>query len=165
VTGIAIDVLLWSFVAALAVAAAVRSRTFAWNGLRDGLVDCLRLIPRLIVGVVAAGFVAEVLPQQVIISWLGPDSGMIGLTIATVAGALTPGGPVVGFAIAATGLKSGAGAPQIVAYVCAWSLFAVERTLMWEMPVMQHKAVLMRVAVSLPLPFLAGAIALLAGKP
>jgi hypothetical protein len=165
VTGLAIDVLLWGFVAALAVTAALRSRTMAWNGLYDGLIDCLRLVPRLIVGVVAAGFVAEVLPQNVVVSWLGPQSGIIGLTIATAAGALTPGGPMVGFAIAATGLKSGAGAPQIVAYVAAWSLFAMERTLMWELPVMSGRAVWVRIAVSLPLPFLAALIAMLVGKP
>ena len=164
-TGFLVDALLWGFVAALAVAAAVRSRAMALEGLREGFIDCLRLVPRLIVGVIAAGFVAEVLPQQVIVSWLGPDSGFLGLSIATAAGALTPGGPVVGFAIAATGLKSGAGAPQITAYVAAWSLFAVERTLMWEMPMMDRKAVLMRVAVSLPLPFLAAAIAMLVGRP
>jgi hypothetical protein len=162
---ILVDILLWSFVAALAVMAALRSPALARDGLRDGVIDCLHLVPRMIVGVIAAGFVAEVLPQQLIISWLGPDSGIVGLSIATAAGAFTPGGPVVGFAIAAAGLKSGAGAPQIVAYVAAWSLFAVERTLMWEMPMMQRRAVLVRVVVSLPLPFLAAMIAMQVGKP
>jgi hypothetical protein len=165
VTGIIIDVLLWGFVIVLALTAAVRSRALAWSGLREGVIDCLRLVPRLIVGVVGAGFLSEVLPQDVIVSWFGPGSGLTGLLIASIAGALTPGGPVVGFAIAATGLKSGAGGPQIVAYVTAWSLFAMERLLIWEMPVMERKAVLLRIAVSLPLPFLAAAVAMLAGRP
>jgi uncharacterized membrane protein YraQ (UPF0718 family) len=165
VTGLAIDALLWAFVAALALAAAVRSRTMAWDGLRDGVVDFLRLIPRLVFGVIGAGFLAEVLPQDIIVSWFGPDSGLLGLTIAAIVGAVTPGGPVVGFAIGATALKSGAGAPQIIAFVSAWSLYSLQRLLMWELPVMDRKAVWVRIAVSLPLPFLAAGIAMLVGKP
>jgi uncharacterized membrane protein YraQ (UPF0718 family) len=165
VIGLDIDVLLWAFVAALALVAALRSRAMAWDGLRDGTVDFLRLIPRLVFGVIGAGFLAEVLPQDLIVSWFGPQSGLIGLTIATVVGAIVPGGPVVGFAIAATALKSGAGAPQVIAFVTAWSLFAMQRVLMWELPVMDGKAVWVRIGVSLPLPFLAAAIAMLVGKP
>jgi len=163
--GLAIDVLLWSFVAALAVAAAMRSRTMLWDGVRDGVVDFLRLTPRLVFGVIGAGFLAEVLPQDIIVAWFGPESGITGLTIASVVGAVTPGGPVVGFAIAATALKSGAGAPQVIAFVTAWSLYSVQRLVMWEFPVMDGKAVWVRIAVSLPLPFLAAAIAMVVGKP
>ena len=164
-TGFIIDALLWAFVAGLAMAAAMRSRTMMWTGLRDGTVDFLRLIPRLVLGVIGAGFFAEVLPQDVIVSWFGPQSGLLGLALATVVGAATPGGPVVGFAIGATALKSGAGAPQVIAFVTAWSLFALQRLLMWEVPVMDAKAVWVRVTVSLPLPFLAAAIAMVAGRP
>jgi uncharacterized membrane protein YraQ (UPF0718 family) len=165
VIGLAIDVVLWGFVAGLAVMAAMRSRALAWEGLRDGAVDFLRLIPRLVLGVLGAGFLAEVLPQDLIVSWFGPQSGLTGLTIATVVGAIVPGGPVVGFAIGATALKSGAGAPQVIAFIVAWSLFALQRLMMWELPVMDGKAVWVRIAVSLPLPFLAAAIAMLVGRP
>jgi uncharacterized membrane protein YraQ (UPF0718 family) len=165
VIGLAIDIVLWGFVAGLAVMAAMRSRALAWEGLRDGAVDFLRLIPRLVLGVIGAGFLAEVLPQDLIVSWFGPQSGLTGLTIATVVGAIVPGGPVVGFAIGATALKSGAGAPQVIAFIVAWSLFALQRLMMWELPVMDGKAVWVRIAVSLPLPFLAAAIAMLVGRP
>ena len=164
-TGLAIDVLLWAFVAGLAMAAALRSRAMVWEGMRDGVVDFLRLIPRLVFGVIGAGFLAEVLPQEIIVSWLGPESGVLGLTIAAIIGTVTPGGPVVGFAIAATAIKSGAGAPQVIAFVTAWSVHSLQRLLMWELPVMDPKAVWVRVAVSVPLPFLAAAIAMLVGKP
>ena len=70
-------------------------------------------------------------------------------------GALTPGGPVVGFSIAAAALKSGAGAPQIIAYTIAWALFALPRLLVFEIPAMPARVVWLRVAVSLPLPFIA----------
>jgi hypothetical protein len=164
-TSIAIDLVLWGFVSALAVAAALRSRALAWDGLRYGAIDFLRLIPRLVLGVIGAGFLAEVMPQDLIVPWLGPDSGILGLTIATVGGAVTPGGPVVGFAIAAAALKSGAGVPQVIAFVTAWSLYSLQRLLMWEFPVMDHRTVWKRIAASLPLPFLAAAIAMVVGRP
>jgi hypothetical protein len=74
-----------------------------------------------------------------------------------VGGAFTPGGPVIGFAIGTAALKGGAGTPQVIAYVTAWALFAVQRLLMWEMPVMPRRLVVLRMAASLPLPFLAAA--------
>jgi uncharacterized membrane protein YraQ (UPF0718 family) len=162
---LAIDILLWAIVVALAVMAGMRSNALLKQGMRDGVVDFLALIPRLIFGVIGAGFLAEVLPQQLIVSWIGPDSGLLGVAIATLVGGLTPGGPVVGFAIGATALKSGAGAPQVIAFVTAWSLYAIQRFVMWEIPVMPARVVWVRAIASLPLPFLAAAIAMLAGKP
>ena len=37
-----------------------------------------------------------VIPPEVITGWLGPDSGWFGVLAAVIAGAATPGGPVVG---------------------------------------------------------------------
>jgi len=39
---------------------------------------------------------------------------------AVIAGAATPGGPVVGFSIGAVALRAGGGSPQVLAYVVAW---------------------------------------------
>jgi hypothetical protein len=161
----AIDILLWSIVAGLMLMAAVRSRSVLNEAVREGVLDFVRLIPRLVFGVVGAGFLAEVLPQQLIVSWIGPDSGIVGVAIATVVGGLTPGGPVVGFAIGVTALKSGAGAPQVIAFVTAWSLYAIQRFVMWEIPVMPPHVVWLRAIASLPLPFLAALTAVLIGKP
>ena len=97
--------------------------------------DFLTLLPRIAIGMIGSGFIAEILPQHLIPSWLGPGTGTAGLMLATFAGALTPGGPVVGFAIATAALKSGAGAPQVIAYTIAWALFALPRVLVFEIPV------------------------------
>ena len=78
---------------------------------------------------------------------------------------LWPGGPVVGFSIGAAALKSGAGAPQVIAYTTAWALYAIHRLLIWEMPMMPARIVWLRALVSLPLPFLAAALAVLLGRP
>ncbi len=162
---LAINVLLWLVVAILAFVAASRGRILLNSGARDGVIEFFMLLPRIGIGVIGSGFIAEVLPKELIGAWLGPESGLTGVVIATLGGALTPGGPVVGFSIGAAALKSGAGAPQVIAYSTAWALYAIHRLVMWEVPMMPARIVWLRAAVSLPLPFIAAVMAMLVGKP
>ena len=162
---LAVNVLLWLVVAILAFLAATRGRILLNNGAREGLREFIRLLPRIGAGVIGAGFIAEVLPKALVASWLGPQSGFAGVLIATLGGALTPGGPVVGFSIGAAALKGGAGAPQVIAYSTAWALYAIHRLVIWEVPMMPPRLVWLRAAVSVPLPFIAAAIALALGRP
>jgi hypothetical protein len=160
-----IDGLLWLIVAVLAVTVAVRARAYLGPTIREGLMDAVRLLPRIGLGVIGAGYIAAALPNDLIGRWLGADSGMAGVVLAVIGGALTPGGPVVGFSIGAAALKSGAGAPQVIAYSTAWALYALQRLVLWEMPVLPVRFVLLRAVVSLPVPFLAAAGAMLLGRP
>ncbi len=162
---LAINLALWGLVAVLLIATARRSPALVHEGVRDGAIEFVRLLPRIVVGVVGSGFIAAVLPQNLIGELLGPDSGLSGMAIAVIGGTLTPGGPVVGFSVGAAALKSGAGAPQVIAYTTAWALFALQRLFVFEVPMMAPRVVWLRAAVSLPLPFLAAAFAMLAGKP
>ena len=162
---LAINILLWLVVAALAFLAAMRGRVLLDDGVRAGTLEFILLLPRIGIGVVGSGFVAEALPNEWIAPWLGPQSGFLGVVIATIGGALTPGGPVVGFSIGAAALKSGAGAPQVIAYSTAWALYAIHRLMIWEVPLMPARVVWLRAAVSLPLPFMAAALAMLLGRP
>ena len=160
-----VDVLLWAIVAVLGAAVIVRSHSAFSDSLRFAAREFLALLPRIAIGMIGSGFIAEILPQHLMPSWFGAGTGAWGLVIASVAGALTPGGPVVGFAIATAALKSGAGAPQVIAYSIAWALFALPRVLIYEIPSMPPQVVWLRVAVSVPLPFLAAWAAMLVGKP
>ena len=162
---LAINILLWLIVAVLAAIAAYRGRVLLNDGARDGAVEFIRLLPRIAVGVIGSGFMAEALPDAWIAPWLGPESGFLGVAIATLGGALTPGGPVVGFSLGAAALKSGAGAPQVIAYSTAWALYAVHRLVMWEVPMMPARLVWLRAVVSLPLPFIAAALAMALAQP
>jgi hypothetical protein len=160
-----IDIALWAIVAALGLALFLRRSSMFTNALRLAGREFLMLLPRIAIGMLGAGFIAELLPSKLIPAWLGAETGMPGLALASVLGALTPGGPVVGFAIATAALKSGAGAPQIIAYTTAWALFAIPRVLVFEIPSMPPRVVWLRVAVSLPLPFLAAWAAMVVGRP
>jgi hypothetical protein len=162
---LAVNILLWLVVGVLAFLAAMRGRVLLNDGTREGLWEFVRLLPRIGAGVVGSGFIAEVLPKALVASWIGPGSGFIGVLIATLGGALTPGGPVVGFSIGAAALKGGAGAPQVIAYSTAWALYAIHRLVIWEVPMMPPRLVWLRAAVSVPLPFIAAAIAMALAKP
>jgi len=160
-----VDGLLWVIAIVLALIAGSRSKLLLRDGVREGVLDFFKLVPRIMIGVVGSGYIAALLPQEMVGRWLGPDSGFVGLCLAVIGGALTPGGPVVGFSIGAAALKGGAGAPQVIAYCTAWALFALQRMLIWEYPVMPTRLVWLRAAVSVPLPFLAALGAMLLGRP
>jgi hypothetical protein len=160
-----VDGLLWVIALALGLIAAQRSRALFFASIREGAADCLKLIPRIMLGVVGSGYIAAILPAEIVGRWLGADSGVSGMCIAILGGAFTPGGPVIGFSIGAAALKGGAGTPQVIAYTIAWALFAIQRLFIWEMPVMPSRLVWLRVIASLPLPFLAAAGAMLLGRP
>jgi uncharacterized membrane protein YraQ (UPF0718 family) len=160
-----IDIILWSSVAAVGFIA-LRSRPkLLTASLRDASMDFVNIVPRVALGVIGSGYIAAVIPQQIITGWMGPNSGWLGVATAVIAGAATPGGPVVGFSIAAVALKAGGGSPQVLAYVIAWALFAFQRLLLWEIPFMPARFVWFRATICLPFPFLAAAIAMAIGRP
>ena len=149
---VAVGALLWVIAAVLVGIAALRSASLVETGLREGMLDFLRLTPRVAIGVVGSGYVAAVLPPEVLGGLLGPTSGLLGTAIATLAGALTPGGPVVGFSVAVAALKSGAAAPQVIAYTTAWALFAIQRVASYEVVAMPVKACVIVLLRMEPLP-------------
>jgi len=122
-----IDVILWASVAAVGFIAFRRGPTVLKASLREGTMDFINIVPRIALGVIGSGYIAAVIPQEIITGWLGPDSGWLGVLTATIAGAATPGGPVIGFSIGAVAMKAGGGPPQVIAYVIAWALFAFQR--------------------------------------
>ena len=158
------------FFTALLFAIALALGTMAWRrgrplfdkGLADARSQFMHLLPRLLIGILGSGFLAHLLPRDTVLAWFGPNSGWTGTLLATLAGALTPGGPVVGYALGAAALKAGADFAQVIAYVTAWSLLTLNRMLTWEMPSMPMGLIAVRVIVSLPLPFLAAWMTMLA---
>jgi hypothetical protein len=165
ISALIIDATLWGSVLILGFMAWQRGRVVLVSSVREGSMDFINIVPRIALGVIGSGYIAAVIPPEVITGWLGPDSGWLGVLAAVIAGAATPGGPVVGFSVAAVALKVGGGSPQVIAYVVAWALFAFQRMILWEIPFMPARFVWFRAAVSLPFPFLAAAIAMAIGKP
>jgi len=112
--------------------------------------------PRIFFAVLGAGFIAALVPPELVAAIVGDDTGFLGLLTASALGAVTPGGPMLAFAVGSAALEVGGGTPQIIAFVTAWGLYNLNRTTVWEMPIIGRRATLQRIAVALPLPLLLG---------
>jgi hypothetical protein len=119
------------------------------------------LAPRIPFALVAAECLGRLLPQDYVAALLGDQAGVTGPLFAAVAGGLLPGGPMVAFPLAIALFRAGAGQASLVALITAWSLLAVNRTLLFEVPMMGTRFTLSRFLVSAPLPVLAGLLAAL----
>jgi uncharacterized membrane protein YraQ (UPF0718 family) len=109
-----------------------------WDLPLSGLVQGGRMLwtvfPRLLLGFALAGMIQAMIPTEYIAKMIGEGSGIRGILIATAAGAVTPGGPYVNFPIVAALYKSGAGIGPLAAYLVAWGIIPINRTLVWEIP-------------------------------
>jgi len=118
----------------------------------------LDILPLLVVSFAIAGLVQVWVPRDLIGRYLGAQSGLRGIGIGCLIGAITPGGPYVSFPIVAAIYKAGAGIGTVVAFITAWSLWALARLPM-EMALIGPTVTLKRLAATLIFPPLAGILA------
>ena len=120
-----------------------------------------RLVPRLICALIAAGFIAKLIPSGVIAAYLGAEAGFWAILAAAIAGLIVPAGPVVAFSVAAVLARSGASDPALVAFITSWSLYAAHRIFIFELPLLGPSFLRLRATSVLIMPVAAGTIALL----
>ncbi len=141
-----------------------------WVLVRDGsdrflaiLTDDLSLfgimLPKVLAGCLIGAFVTLLLPRETVARWVGSDSGFPGLLLATLAGAILPGGPFTIYPVAGAFLAVGADAGAACAFVISWTLLGYTRAIVWELPFFGADFVMWRVIFSIPLPILAGLLA------
>src|SRR5258705_2090225 len=111
-----------------------RGRVVATAAAREGTMDFINIAPRIALGVIGSGYIAAVIPPEVITGWLGPDSRWVGVLTAGIAGAATPSRAVVGFSIGAVALEVGGGPPPVIAHVVARALVALHRLILLAIP-------------------------------
>ncbi|OGP65503.1 MAG: hypothetical protein A2170_05945 [Deltaproteobacteria bacterium RBG_13_53_10] len=120
------------------------------------LVD---IFSRMMGAFVLAGFVEVLVPKELINRWIGAKSGFRGIIVATLAGIVTPGGPMISFPLISALYRLGADAGPLVAYLTSWEILGVQRIIVWELPLMGLRFALLRFVVSLVLPVIAGVMA------
>ena len=125
-------------------------------GARNGLQMHWFVLPRLVPALILAGMLQVLVPQEVVARYLGRDAGFRSILIASAAGVLTPGGPMVTVPLLVALANSGAAMAPLVAYMTSWSLFGMQRIIAWEAPLMGWPFVVVRVIPSLAFPVLAG---------
>jgi len=129
------------------------------NALANDIDVLLALLPRVIVAISVAGLLWVLLPRDKVSHFVGRDSGLRGLFIATMAGTITPGGPTSAYALLAMLGAAGADRGAMIAYIAAWATLGLQRMLVWDLPFMGGEFAVVRFLVCLPLPILAGLIA------
>ena len=144
---------------ALAVVAYVKDPGLPMLGAQTGFKMLWFVLPRLVPALILAGLLQVVIPQEVVARYFGREAGFRGIVIASFAGMLTPGGPMVTVPFLVALANSGAALAPLVAYMTSWSLFGLQRIIAWEAPLMGWPFVGVRVASSLVFPVLAGWIA------
>jgi len=128
------------------------------DGLRAGGRGALQLAPLFVVVFLLAGFAEVLVPRELVARWLSDESGVRGLLVAWVAGAVTPGGGPVGLPLAAALMRAGAGAGVLVTYVTSMSLLSFVRVPL-ELGTYGPRLTALRVLSCAVLPLVAGGIA------
>lgn len=130
-------------------------RALVEQGLVAGGKSALGLLPILLVVFLLTGLVEVLLPRDQIAGWLSDSSGLRGIGVAWLAGALTPGGGPVGLPLTAALARAGAGPGVLVTYLTSMALLSFIRVPM-EMGIIGTRLVLLRVAATALMPPLAG---------
>ena len=138
--------------------------------LRDGQAHFLEIFkediwllagitPNVLAGCMIAVFITFLLPREVVVRWIGEESGYAGLIVAAVIAPIVPGGPITIYPVAGALFAMGADGGAIVAFLTSWTLIGMSRALVWEMPFFGPHFVFWRILLALPLPILAGLLA------
>lgn len=154
-------VIIYVLAVAFTIMAFLRRDGTLGMGVNRAIEQSFIIIPRMIFALIAAGFIVKLIPTEIIMANLGAESGFRGILIGAVTGIIVPAGPVVAFALAAAFAVEGASAPALVAFITSWSVFATHRVLIFEMPMLGARWVGLRTLAVLPLPLVAGGLAML----
>jgi len=117
------------------------------------------VMPRLLAAFVVGGLIEALVPPETIGALLGRESGLRGLSIAWVAGALAPGGPIVSFPILASLYRAGAEPALVMTFLTSWSILVLNRILIWELPMFGFHFTSFRFLTALLMPPLVGLLA------
>ncbi len=151
---------LWLLAVVLAGLALRRSTAKARTALGTAGERFVEIMPRIALALMTAGFLGVLVPGEPVARFIGPESGLSGILIASLVGGFVPGGPILSFPLVVVLYKAGAGLPQLIAFLTAWSVFAFHRVLIYEVTMMGWRFSAVRLVSSLVLPPLAGVLAL-----
>ncbi|MHA2616204.1 MAG: permease [bacterium JZ-2024 1] len=153
----------WSFFVLLTLLAFALLLLYAfqgWQGVKEGNIAGVKMLvevfPRIFLGLMLAGITLQLIPQETFSTWMGKEAGWRGIFLGTIAGILTPGGPFLYYPLLAALMKAGAGAGAVSAYLTAWSLMNLNRTIIWEVPFLGIPFTFARIIPSLLLPIFIG---------
>lgn len=153
-------IILLSLLIALVVLAIKKGDGKLRRGLRLATEQFVIVVPKVIVALTAASFIAQLIPSNTISEYLGADAGVTAIFIAALVGMCTPAGAVIIFAVAAVLAQAGADVPALISFVVGWSLFSVQRMIIYEASMIGLSYIRIKVASVFAIPFIAGLLAI-----
>ncbi|MDH5558993.1 MAG: hypothetical protein OEZ03_16725 [Alphaproteobacteria bacterium] len=156
-------VILYGMAGTLMVLALARRDGTFQKGLRRALEQFLILAPRMFCALIAAGFIAKLIPSEFIARYLGSEAGMTAVLIASATGIAVPAGPAIAFSIGAVFAHAGASVPALIAFITSWSIFAAHRIFIYEIPLLGLSFLRLRLVSVGATPILAGLIGIMVG--
>ncbi len=147
---------LWSVALLACALAGRREAAQVRQALRTTAASLKTVLPILLLALPTAGFLTVLVPDRFAATLFGPETGLRGHLLATVVGAVIPGGPFVSFPVVLALWNSGAGAAQMVTLISAWSILGVNRLIVWEGPLLGWRFAALRLAATAWLPPLSG---------
>ncbi len=144
----------------LGAAALLRGHDSFRHGLVRGTEQLVKLLPRMFFALVAASFLAILMPTEFIGKFLGAEAGIMAIVTGSLAGMIVPAGPAISFSIAAVLANEGASTPALVSFITSWGVFAMHRVFIFEMPLLGLSFTRLRILSGLILPPIAGGLTL-----
>jgi uncharacterized membrane protein YraQ (UPF0718 family) len=141
--------------AALVVVALIKGAGSLPKGLQAGGKQLLTTLPLLILAFLIAGMIEVLVPREFILRWLGPQAGIKGVLIGSLAGGLMPGGPYISFPVVASLYQAGASLGTVVAFISAWLLWSATRFPL-ELGILGWRLAVARYVTTFIVPPLAG---------
>lgn len=105
-------------IAAIAIIASlVADRRKTWEGTKRGLLMFVKIAPAILSVLILVSIVLFLVPNEIIVKYLGEDAGLAGYLFAAVAGsvALIPG--FIAYPLAGVLVKTGVGYPVIAVFI------------------------------------------------
>jgi uncharacterized membrane protein YraQ (UPF0718 family) len=126
------------------------------RGLKASGNMFVSIVPNLAFGFLLAGMAQVLIPREQVSRFVGEGTGWLGILFGTGLGAITPGGPFAQFPLIAALFQMGAAPGPLAAYITSFSLFGLNRIIVYEWPLLGAKFTTIRVLCSLLMPLLIG---------
>ncbi len=142
----------------MAVLAFTKGKDLPLRGFQTGLGLLQEVWLPLLFGFCLAGLFEVLVPRELLVKWMGAESGVRGILIGWLVGLLMPGGPYVVFPLTASLLRDGMGIGPLLTFITAKLLLSPIRLFTWEAPFLGWAFVAARTVPSLFLPPIVGLI-------
>lgn len=107
-----------AIIAAIAIIASlIADLRKTWNGMKKGLVMFVKILPAILSVLILVSIFLYLIPNELIVEYLGEDAGLTGYVFAAIAGsiALIPG--FIAYPLAGILVKTGVSYPVIAVFI------------------------------------------------